>query len=334
MNTYARDVIQNAGLLSGILDVFSSADDDELRAYLNLLNNLTAQYSLQEYFPMSKDTYTVDTLLNPSQITIGKELINNAGLSDTYTTGTITGLNNDINTIADVPVFQDAHIVGDGVKLFAPGVATLNSGRVTDEFGNYFEIIAGTPAISGTITKGSTLTLTVANFNTNSGVYTDVDIFATQPYVFKSVAYVRDGVYSPLTIMDADQYDNSDKTTTATASVPRVAVIRKDFPITTVELYPPSTYSQFKLTAEQVLGPFEFNSEIRISAPYIAFLEQELAYRIAIMNGALEKVQLLKSLSAASLADIKRLNDRQTSTLDNSAYFGRTSYDINTDTWR
>jgi len=334
MPTYARDVIQNAGLLSGILDVFSSADDNELRAYLTLLNSITAQYSQQEYFPYSKDIYTTTSLLEPSKITIGKELINAAGLSDTYITGTITGLTNNVNGTGDTPVFANAHIVSNGVKLYVPVTSVLNSGRVTDEAGNYFEIVAGVPAISGTIAAGSTLTLTTANLTTNSGVYTDVDIFAEQPTTINTLSYLNSEVYTPIDMVNTDQFDSMTILTQNAGGYPVIATARKDFPITTIELYPLTDQGAYQITAGKTLGPFGFDSEVRVGAAYIAFLEQELAYRIAVMNGALEKVQLLKSMAASSLADIKRLNDKYTSILSNSATFARTSYDINTDTWR
>lgn len=333
MKTYARDIITNAGLLSGIIDVFGSADDNELRAYLRLLNNILEKNTNKEYFPYAKDIYTIDSTLEPSVITIGKEQVSPAGSSETWLTGTITGLKNDITTINTVPLFENAVVTTPAGKFYIPGTSTFTAGRVQDASGNYYEILNGVPGISGTISAGSELTLFTANVNTVEGVFTNVDVFANSPRFVKSVAYLRDDTYRSLNFLSADNYDEINRITTVTASEPSYAIVRHDFPITKIELYPLSSSGGYKITVEKELGPYDFSDEVELPLGYTPFLEARLAHDISLMNGAVEKLPYLDKMAKDALTDIKRIND-QPSILNNKAYYNGNNYDVYTDQWR
>jgi hypothetical protein len=335
MKSYAREIIQNAGLMSGILDVFAVAEDNELRAYLHLLNGILAEFNNAQYFPYAKNLYTIGATVSPSVITIGKDEVYPTGLTDAMLSGSITGLTNQITGVGTVPTFTDAVVsLSDGTQYYIPGTSTLISGTVTSQqTGGIFDITAGTPTFTApNLEIGDTLTLATLVLSTSAGTYVHVDVFDEAPRFIASAAYLRDNVYRSLTSISEDDYDRSDRLDESTGAEPRYYIVRGDYPITTIQLYPLTSVANFKVTAEKQAGPYVFDDVVQLPGGYIPALEQELAYRIAVMNGATEKLQMLREMAKSSLSKIKRINDKPV-VLNNNASYGGNRYNINTDTW-
>jgi len=327
----ARQLIQDAGVTAGITDIFATFEPNEISSLLRQLNHIVEEFNTEEYFPVTKKSYTVDSITD-SNITIGINQLNNAGVSNTYISGTITGLINTVNSVGTIPTFQDAVITLDtGEEILVPGISTMNAGILVGSDGGIYSNVPPGPSFTAPdITPDQTLSISTFNLNTLEGTFTNVDILAERPNIIESVAYLTDNRYVPLNIIDIDTYDNSVRLTQQTSTYPSYASYRTDYPIGTIELYPMSNTSTFNITVQDQLGPYEINDELNLPNGYIPALEYELAVRAAIINGYLDKVQLLKKLATDAKKKVKRLHAKPRLLNSGSAINNRGKYDIYT----
>jgi len=329
-----RQLIQNAGLYAGITDIFTSFEPGEITALLNQLNNSLEEFSLEPNFSYTKNIY--DVLNATSPITIGKERLKQPGISDTYLSGTITGLINTISSTATIPLFKDAVITLDtGEEYFIPGTSTMNAGIITGSNGGVYSDVPPSPTFTPPdITPGETITFNQLNLDTPEGVFTHVDVFADRPNFVKSVAVVVDGVYAPIKLISPDTYDDSYRTTVGYGTTyPSYAIYRTNFPIAEIEIYPNVGSNEYRITSEIMKTDYEINDEIDLPIGWGPVLEYDLAVQAAVLAGELSKLPQLEKKASTVLRKVKRMNNRSKSSNKSTYFSNRRSYNPLTDSF-
>ena len=156
------------------------------------------------------------------------------------------------------------------------------------------------------------------------------DIDMRRPNIITSVAYILGNVEYPLLDVTQDDYDDSMKTDES-SGYPVYYVVRTDYPLMKIELYPKMTANLDVVVSGRVaLGDWTLDTEVLLPDGYAPFLEYKLAEILALRYGNVS-YELIKSQAQDYLNRIKRINNKGRMISKRGTIQTRGRYDIYSD---